>query len=504
MARKVLKAMRFEEIERLINQGYSNKVISKSLNCSRNTVKKIREGEIVHPNELKVLQYPPWALNLDWEAIKKEFGLGYPLKFIWGERAADIISYSVFWKFFFKKCPALKQGSVTHKIYIPGEQCEVDWAGDKILLINPKFKTERKISVFVGILCFSQVIYANACENEKSINFLDSHRSMFEYFGGIPKVIVPDCLKTGVTKTHIYDPDINTSYAELLKHYNTATVPARPRKPKDKALVENAVRLIMRAFKWKFRNHKFLSFSEINEALLEVVNEINTKKHSKFKVSRFERFHEREKNQLQELPKDPYEYIEWKEAKVHPDCHTSIHGNYYSAPHIYRGQTVRVKIRKKQIEIFMNLERVAIHNRSKDKFCTYITDINHLPDNSKAYHEATPKNLLCQAKYINKSLHELLDGMFQENTIAHIRRAQGFIREAKKEINHSGEKKGGENIEKTCDMMVRFNKVRVPYFKQLLKHFKKEKIIIEDREIQRIPNNPMLRVIKDNLKKEDK
>jgi hypothetical protein len=238
---------------------------------------------------------------------------------------------------------------------------------------------------------------------------------------------------------------------------------------------------------------------------MEIISEINSKKHTKFKVSRFERLKNLEKESLKPLPLEPYQYIEWKEAKVHPDSHISIKSCYYSVPHIYRGQRVKVKISRHQIEVYINLERIAVHKRNRDKACVYITDVKHLPDNSKAYYEATPKNILAQAKYISHDLYEVLDGLFQENTLSNLRRAQGFIREAKNEINFSGNNQGNENIKKACDMMVRFNKIRTPYFKQLLKHFRKEKIILEDRNIQRKPGNPMLRILDINkLKEEEK
>jgi len=137
---------------------------------------------------------------------------------------------------------------------------------------------------------------------------------MFEFFGGVPSVTICDCLKQGVIKTHRYDPDLNPCYAEIAAHYQTAVVPARPRKPKDKALVEGGAGIVMRTFFFIYRRHTFTSITEINHALTHVVDTINRKKHSRFKISRIERWAEQEKQSLKPLPVVAFESVEWKLA----------------------------------------------------------------------------------------------------------------------------------------------------------------------------------------------
>ena len=387
----------------------------------------------------------------------------------------------------------MQGGTSTHREFEPGERCEVDYAGKKVEWVDRRTGAVNEAVIFVGVLGSSQYIFGNASANAKSKYFLEAHVDMYEYFGGVPKVTVPDCLKQGVLKCHLYDPDLNPSYVELAKHYDTAIVPARPKHPKDKAIVEGAVKLVMRFFKWRYRNHTFFSVTEIDQALKKVIEEINQKPHTRFKVSRYQRWQELEKDKLKSLPLLAYEVVEWLEPKVHPDCHISVDSTYYSVPHIYRGRFVKVRLSRNQVDIFIDGVRIALHCRWKSKDGKFITDTNHLPPNSRAYCEATPTNILSQARFINKELHELIKGMFESDTIGNIRRAQGLVREARSEINKHGQKDSEAIISSACDSMQKFNKIRVPFFKELLNKFRKEKFKAEDRDIVRNHANPMLR-----------
>ncbi len=493
MANKEMTVERYEEIKRLLNLGISGRAISKTLNCSRNTVKGVLDGEIKDPSFAREMADPVWAEQIDWSEVITLVNRGHPLKYIWEEKASHSTSYVNLWRFFAKKFPEFRQKLSTHREFSPGERCEVDYAGYRAKWIDSKTGEVHEAPIFIGVLGFSQFIFANARPDARSKNFLESHREMYEHFGGVPRIAVPDCLKQGVIKCHLYDPDINPSYVELTKHYDTAVVPARPGRPKDKAIVEGAVKLVTRYFKFRYRNHTFFSVMEIDRALKEAVDEINKKIHTRFKISRYQMWQEVEKEKLKPLPSTPFEYVEWKSATVHPDCHIALISSYYSVPHIYRGKKVKAKIGKSQVEVFLDGERVALHPLVKDKCGKYVTDPNHLPPNSRAYREATPRNILSQAKFINLTLHNLIKSMFETDTIGNIRRAQGLIRTARKEMQAIGYANAKLTIPLACDSMKRFNKIRVPYFKELLNEFRKEKYKNQDREIKRAPGNPMLR-----------
>src|SRR5207302_505532 len=184
----------------------------------------------------------------------------------------------------------------------PGERVEVDYAGEPLEWIEIKSGEIRKAWVFVAGLGFSQLLFAWAAEDMKSRNWLSCHRRMFAYYGGVAHVTVPDCLKQGVLKCHLYDPDLNPAYAQLATDYATAVVPARAKKPRDKAGVEGPVKIRMRYGRFRYRRHRFTSLSEINRALTECVERINDRRHTRFGISRRERFETVEKAALKPLP----------------------------------------------------------------------------------------------------------------------------------------------------------------------------------------------------------
>jgi hypothetical protein len=494
MAYKELSVARFKEIERMLALGISARQISKALQCSRNTVGKIAAGEIVNPEDkVQCLRGPLWAEMQDWNEIYRLYKEGHPIKYIWEEKAGQSVSYVNFWKFLCKKFPEIKMGTYVRREFAPGDRCEVDYAGQKLEWIDRRTGEIHDAVVFIGVLGHSQYMFAYATVNAKSKYFLESHRRMYEHFGGVPAVTVPDCLKQGVSRCHLYDPDINPSYTELAQHYHTAVVPARPRHPKDKAIVEGAVTLSLRYFRWLYRDHTFYSIDELNAALAKVVEVINHKIHSRFKTSRHALWESTEKATLRELPETPYEYIEWLTARVHPDCHVATDGNYYSVPHMHRGKEVKIRISSKQVEIYYQNERLAVHGRVGPKSNRFTTVFEHLPENAKAYRETIPSHLLSQAKFLHVDLHELIKEMFEADTLGNLRRAQGLIRSAKKEIMKNGHAKAAQAISMACHAMKHVNKIRVPFFQELLKEYSKIKYQQEDRDIQRDHNNPMLR-----------
>lgn len=492
MARTKMTPERYEGIKELLDLGVSVREIERTKECTRRTVRGIRDGLIPHPSTPKTIAGPVWASQVDWDEVFKELLEGHPLKFIWADVAENMIGYKGFWKQFHKRFPQYKQASVVHRIFEPGERCEVDYAGQKLEWIDIKTGAVHEVPVFIGALGFSQLFFATAKANAKSPNFLECHNEMYKAFGGVPKVTVPDCLKTGVIKCNLYDPDLNPSYADMARHFGTAIVPARPRRPKDKAIVEGAVKLIMRYFNWKYRRHTFTSLKEINEALREVAAIINKKLHSRFKVSRLERWDQTEKKALLNLPSQPYEYSEWKTVKLHPDSHVQVENNYYSAPHIYRGLSLKAKLTSKHIEIFKDLSRVAIHRRYHGNKGKRVSELHHLPPNAQAYHEATPQNLLSQSKFLSVELYNLIDELFEKDTVGEIRRVQGLIATARREVNLIGGEKAKVNIKSAIKTMRLFNKIRVPYFKEQLGK-SRVMAIPQSTPIQRLNGNPMLR-----------
>src|SRR6202051_679542 len=206
----------------------------------------------------------------------------------------------------------------------------------------------------------------------------------------------------------------------------------------DKAIAEGLVKILMRYVRFRYRRRRFTSITEINQALNECVERINDRRHSRFGVSRRARFETVEKAALKPLPFGDVDGGEWKEAKLHPDCYVSVEGDYYSAPHIHRHKKLRVKITESQVEIFLDLKRLAIHPRSRHKTGRRIKIDEHFPPNTVAYYETTPQKLLSQSRFIHPDLNALFVELFNTDVYGHLRRAQGFVRVCTKEINTAG------------------------------------------------------------------
>lgn len=491
------------DIERLIEEGFSDRAIARSVKCRRSLVASVRAGRVGSEQILAgELQPPqpdpsaarPWVLGVDWESVERDIREGHQIKRIWEEVAEGKTSHPNFFKYVKVRFASLLEATVTLREFKPGEHCEVDYAGDKIAWLDAATGEVRQAHVFIGILCFSQKIFAHATENERKPNWLLSHRKMFEFYRGTPRVLVPDRLKNGVVKSHLYDPDINPDYAELAAHYQVAVVPARASKPKDKALVEGAVGILMRYFRFVYRRRTFTSLAEVNRALMEAAEKINLKQHSRFKVSREERFATLERTQLRPLPVEPFSVSEWKNAKIHQDSTVAADHNFYSAPHIHRGRDVRVKISSNAIEIFLELERIAVHVRQHGKVGERFTKPEHLPPNARAYHEATPKALLAQARFSHMELFNLVDELFSHDTLGNLRRVQGLVRKSYQLIQTHGREAASPWIAGAVAQMRRFNRVRVKAFEEFIKtEMKNTDRGPEDRSIARKPGNPMVR-----------
>jgi len=483
---------RHTEIERRLRAGRSLREIARALGCSRRTVREVRDGLRTAPGRTSA--EPLWMSQVEWPAVLHELGLGHPLKFIWEERAQALTTYPNFWKQFYRKFPELRQASVTAREFAPGERVEVDYAGDPLEWIDLRTGEIHPAWVFVAGLGCSQLLFAWAAEDMKSRNWLDSHQRMYAFYGGVPHVTVPDCLKQGVLKCHRYDPDLNPSYAALAAHYATAVVPARPAHPRDKAIVEGLVKILMRYVRFRYRRHRFTSLAELNRALAECVRHINERRHRRFGVSRRERFEQGERAALKPLPVADFDDAEWKDAKLHPDCYVVVEATYYSAPHIHRGKRLRVRLTLNQVELYLNGERLAVHPRDRSRSGRRVRIDSHFPANALAYHEATPQQLLSQSRFIHPDFHQLVVDLFNADVYGHLRRVQGLLRSATKHLHAVGHEAAVPKIVTAIAEMRRLNRVRVPLFVDLLNRQTRSSSATEgEREIVRRPGNPLLR-----------
>src|SRR5258708_18948965 len=264
----------------------------------------------------------------------------------------------------------------------------------------------------------------------------------------------------------------------------------------SKALVENGVKLLMRYQRFRYRRTRLTSLTQVNQALEECIKRINDRRHTRFGVSRRERFDALEKAALKPLPQNEFDGGEWKDATLHADCYVSVESDYYTAPHIHRHKKLRVKITENQVEIFLHLERLAIHPRSRHRNGKRVFIDAHFPPASQAYYEATPQKLLSQSRFIHPDLNQLFVELFNADVFGNLRRCQGFVRSCTKEINTAGHELASLRIAAAIATMRRYNKFRVPYFQALLAQARKQTTNpAGDREIVRRPGNPMLRYV---------
>jgi hypothetical protein len=223
----------------------------------------------------------------------------------------------------------------------------------------------------------------------------------------------------------------------------------------------------------RFRHRHALPLWPNQQALADCVERINARRHTRFGVSRRERFESVERAALKPLPAQDFDAGDWKDATLHADCYVLVEAVLYSAPHVHRHKKLRIKLTENQIEIFLNLERLAIHPRSRHRDGRRIFNDAHFPPASQAYYEATPQKLLSQSRFIHPELYRLLVDMFNADVSGNLRRAQGLIRSCTKEINAAGHELASQRIVTAIATLRRFDKIRVPYFQALLAQAKK-------------------------------
>lgn len=274
-----------------------------------------------------------------------------------------------------------------------GEVLFVDYAGQTIPIIDPFTGEVAEAQVFVAALAASGYTFAEATKTQSLPDWIQSHCRAFSFFGGVPEVIVPDNLKSGVTSPCRYEPDINPTYAEMAKHYGAAVVPARVRKPKDKAKVETSVGLVEKWILARLRNHTFFSVQDANKAISSLLEMLNTRPFQKLQESRHQLFLELDKPALKPLPLTPYEYAEWKKARVNIDYHVEVDGHYYSVPYQLIHKQLEVRLTANIVECFFLSKRITSHRRNYYKG-RHTTLNEHMPKNHQHYAQWTPERII--------------------------------------------------------------------------------------------------------------
>jgi transposase len=414
MAAERLSMRTIREVLRLKwEKNLNNQQIATSCNISRSTVRDYVEraqrvglswplSPEMDDAELEHLVFPSCCevhreiRNLPFMAeVHKELSRkGVTLRLLWLEYKAvnpggyQYSQYCVHYRLWAKNLDvSLRQ------TYRAGEKLFVDYAGQTIPVADTITGQARQAQLFVATLGASNYTFAWASFSQDLPAWINAHVRAFDFFGGVPEIIVPDNLKAGVAKPCRYEPDINPTYHDMAGHYGTVIIPARVGKPKDKAKVESAVLIAERWIIAALRNHTFFSLSELNKAIAEKLVEFNDRELQKLKISRKELFKTTDKPALKPLPCLPYEYAAWKKARVNIDYHIELEGHYYSVPYQLVKEQVDVRITSATVEVLFKHRRVASHQQSCLKG-RHTTLEEHMPKAHQKYLEWTPSRII--------------------------------------------------------------------------------------------------------------
>ncbi len=433
MPRRRLPLRKINEVLRLTAQGMSRRQVSQSVGLARSTV-----SDYVERARLAGLSWPlPEGLDGDlleaklfpapvvpgsvsrpmpeWREVHRELKRGrhVTLLLLWLEFRTDhpdSLSYSQF-------CWHYRQWLGTQDLvmrfeYRGGERLFVDYSGDTLPLIDPETGEIDQAQVFVGALGASGLLYVESSLGQDLQSWLDTHVHCFEFLGGVPEVVTPDNLRSGVTKANWYEPEINHSYLDLANHYGTVILPTRIARPRDKAAAENGVQVAERHILAPLRNQRFFSIEEQNRAIRWRLEEVNNREFRGEPTSRRELFEEIEKGALKPLPASRYEFATWKQAKLNIDYHVEYERHYYSAPYRLARQPVEVRATSKVVEIFHRGTRVASHVREYGRR-RFITDPQHMPASHRAHLEWTPSRLVTWAGTAGPAVAELAETLMR-------------------------------------------------------------------------------------------
>jgi transposase len=417
----------------------------------------------------------------DWNEIHTEMRKkGVTLYLLWQEYKAncpDGFQYTWFsqqYRQWQQRCDL-----VMRQHHRAGEKLFVDYAGQAIPVVDRRTGEIRKAQIFVAVMGASNYTYAEATWTQSLPDWIGAHIRAFEFMGGVPEVLVPDNLASGVSRASRYEPDINPSYQDMATHYGVAVIPARVRKPKDKAKVEGGVLLVERWILARLRNMQFFSLAELNRAIAALLEALNARPFKKLPGNRRQAFEQLDRPALKALPAIRHEFAEWKSAKVHVDYHVEVAGHYYSIPHALVGKKVEVRYTATTIEIFHRGERVASHPRSAQPGRHTTVDA-HMPERHRQA-KWSPERLARWAQKIGPNTSGLIQAVLasRRHPEQAFRSCLGILRLGK----HYGE----QRLEAACARALSLSTTSYRSIDSILKHG------LDARSIEPIPVQPVIR-----------
>ena len=356
-------------------------------------------------------------LEPDWAHVHRELKRKHvTLQVLWDEYIAEVpdgYRYSRFcdlYRGWEKRLPVTMR-----QTHLAGDKLFVDYAGDTIPVVVDRLSGERRPAhLFVAVMGASSLSFVCATWTETLADWADAHCQAFAFFGGAPRLLVPDNAKVAVIRACLYDPQVNRSYADLAQHYGTSILPARPRRPRDKAKVEACVGIVERWLLGRLRNRVFTSLAELNGAIAELLERLNDERVLRqFGKTRRQLFDELDRPQLTPLPSIPYVHAEWCLRRVGLDYHVEVERHFYSVPYRHARDQVEVRLTARTVEIFRDGQRIAAHVRGSGNG-RHTTVADHMPSSHRRFADWTLQKLRETAARIGPMAELLCEKILEE------------------------------------------------------------------------------------------
>ena len=349
------------------------------------------------------------------------------------------------------------------QLHKAGEKMFVDYAGQTVPLLDPQSGLVHRAQIFVAVLGASNYCFAEATLTQTLPDWISSHQRAFNFFGGLTDLIVPDNIKSGVTKASRYEPRLNRTYEEMAAHYSTAILPARPYKPRDKAKAEVSVQLVERWILARLRNLTFFSLFDLNEAIRSLVHQLNLRPFRKLDGCRLSVFESLDKPQLKPLPQSDYEYAEWMKSRVGLDYHVEVEGRFYSVPHSLTRKQVDVRLTARVVEIFFGGKRVSSHLRSAIRgSCTTLTE--YMPRSHREQQEWGPQRLVQWAEGV---------GLHTQQVMSHLLTSKPHPQQGLRSglgVVSLGRRYGLDRVERACRRACQIGSLSLKSVESILKN----------------------------------
>jgi transposase len=484
MANQILSMNKLHVVLRLLIELKSRRYISRTAEISRTSVDNYASIFNAHPlsllelsrldaYDLQLIVKPDYRTKSSLELLYEGFAgvikelkrVGVTKQFLWNiykTKHPDGVGYSQYCDHLSKY---LKNQEISYVFdHKAGDKLMVDFAGKKLYLTDYDTGEQIPVEFFVGILPCSGLSFAMAAMSQQSPDFLGCLGACMSAMGGVPQAIVTDNLKPAVKKASKYDPELNASMADFAAHYNTVVLPTRAYKPKDKALVEGAVKILYTRVYAPLHEKVFHSLADINKAISDLVALHNALPYQKKIGSRIQQFNTLEKATLKTLPAEVFELRKYQQAKVHPNCHVvlSEDKHHYSVPYQYVGKKIDIKYTNERVEIYWNYKQIAIHERFKAQY-KYSTNTAHMHPNHQYYSNWSEKFFKNESFKIGENTRLLVGQIFGQ--FKHPEQAfklcQGVLQLSKKY--------GKDRIEEASEICIQYDIISYSKLEYLLK-----------------------------------